>query len=182
MFSSKLRIGVVVCGFLTLALATGCSKKNKPDQDAVNPNNVLGASNVQDKDMNLNATGSDTAKIEGLYTVHFDYDKSSITPESRDLLVKDAKWLKGHKNKDLQIEGHCDRHGSLEYNMALGQRRATAVKKYLENLGVKANRLSTISYGKEKLLDVAETDEADAKNRRANFLPVDAPSTHMSQR
>jgi peptidoglycan-associated lipoprotein len=175
----RLKFGLI---FVLLSLAfvlavAGCAKKNKPDVDTSYSDALKSA--VQDKDMNFGATGSDSGQIEGLYSVHFDYDASNLTSEARDVLVKDATWLKQHQNKGLQIEGHCDRHGSTEYNLALGQRRANAVKKYLVNLGVQEKRLSTISYGKEKMLDVSETDEADIKNRRANFKPLeDSPKAN----
>lgn len=82
----------------------------------------------------------------------------------------------------LQVEGHCDRHGTEEYNLALGERRATVVEDYLLNLGVKKDRVSKISYGKEKLLDVADTEDADRLNRRTNFRPISSPPIHrMSQ-
>jgi peptidoglycan-associated lipoprotein len=72
----------------------------------------------------------------------------------------------------LQIEGHCDSRGSIEYNLALGERRAKSVRAYLVNLGVSAKRLSVISYGKEKPIVQGDSEEAMAKNRRANFLPL----------
>lgn len=172
-------LGVLVA---TVFLVTaGCAKKNKPDTS----NDLAGVSNrdsIQDKDMSFSSSGSDSGKIEGLYTIHFEYDKSNLTEENRGLLVKDAGWLKAHQNESLQIEGHCDRHGSTEYNMALGQRRADTVMHYLINLGVSKDRLTTISYGKEKMLDTAETEAADTANRRANFKPVDSPKVnHLSQ-
>jgi peptidoglycan-associated lipoprotein len=150
----------------SLILTVSCAKKQKPDMD----NSFSDA-----KEMSFDPSGSDSGKIDGLYTVHFDYDKSNLSNEDRDLLVKDADWLRHHSNKSFQIEGHCDRHGSIEYNLGLGQKRANAAKQYLVNLGVKADRILTTSYGKEQLLDDAETEAADIKNRRANFKPIDKP-------
>lgn len=165
----------IFCGIVSVAflITAGCAKKNKPDVSSLQGDANRGA--IQEKDLTFDATGSDSGKIDGLASIHFAYDKSSLTEESRATLVKDAHWLKAHTDKSLQIEGHCDRHGSIEYNLALGQRRAEAVKKYLVDLGLSQDRLSTISYGKEHLLDTAETEEADAQNRRANFKPVDSP-------
>jgi peptidoglycan-associated lipoprotein len=171
---------LVVCVIAFLAVA-GCAKKHKPDADS-DSSKTVSRENIQDKDMSFDPTGSDSGSIEGLYTVHFDYDKSNLTEESRNQLVKDANWLKHHLEKSMQIEGHCDRHGSIEYNLALGERRAKTVQTYLNNLGIPNNRLSTISYGKEKLLDSSETDQADFKNRRANFKPSESPAVKkMSQ-
>jgi peptidoglycan-associated lipoprotein len=158
-------------------MTSGCAKKQRPDINEAYSNAAL----TQDKDMNFDPAGSDSGKIEGLYTVHFDYDKSNLTEETRNQLVKDADWLRRHDNKGVQIEGHCDRHGSTEYNLALGQKRADTVMHYLVNLGIDKNRISTVSYGKEKMVDDAETDEADQKNRRANFYPVEtARINHLS--
>lgn len=170
MTQNSFKVMIVVA--LSIFLASGCAKKHKPDSDLAN---TLSRDAILDKDMNFDVSGSDSGKIEGLYTVHFDYDKSNLSEETKDLLVKDANWLKHHSNKSLQIEGHCDRNGSIEYNLGLGQRRAEAVKRYLLNLGISQHRISTISYGKERLLDSSESEAADAKNRRANFKPLDSP-------
>jgi len=82
--------------------------------------------------------------------VFFDYDKSDIKAEGRQVLQRQADWLKKYSNVTVTVEGHCDERGTREYNLALGERRATAVKKMLVALGVPASRVSTISYGKER--------------------------------
>jgi peptidoglycan-associated lipoprotein len=152
----------------------GCHK-NQPDQPAV-PDTNLGQTapsedtNVQNKDLSFDAQGSDSGSIAGLNTVHFAYDKSNIDSEARATIQKNVAWMKSHAGSTLQIEGHCDRHGSIEYNLALGERRAKAVRSYMVNLGASGKHLTTISYGKEKPLDSGETESADAKNRRANFV------------
>ena len=73
-------------------------------------------------------------------------------------------------NIHVQIEGHCDQRGGIQYNLALGEKRAEAVKKYLIGLGVGGSRIQTISYGKEHLLDSSSTEDAYSRNRRANFV------------
>lgn len=159
---------------LMLVFIVGCpAKKPKPDESAASAGNsgTVDDKSIQKKDMAFDATGSDSGQIEGLYTIHFPYDKSTLTEKDRGLLAKDAQWIKAHQGTTVQIEGHCDRHGSQEYNLALGERRAKAVQSYLENMGVDKDSLTIISYGKEKMLDSAETDAADGKNRRANFVP-----------
>lgn len=85
---------------------------------------------------------------------------------------ENAKWLKANSNANLQLEGHCDVRGSIEYNLALGERRAKAAKSYLVGLGVDASRLSVISYGKERLLDEGDSESAHSRNRRVNFVPI----------
>jgi peptidoglycan-associated lipoprotein len=98
--------------------------------------------------------------------VFFDYDKSDIKPEGRQILQRQSDWLKKYSNVTVTIEGHCDERGTREYNLALGERRATAVKKMLLALGVAANRVSTISYGKERPAVPGSTEAAWAQNRR----------------
>ena len=101
--------------------------------------------------------------------IRFAFDKSTIEPEAREILKKLADWLLMNKSSSLAIEGHCDERGTVEYNLALGQRRADAAMKYLMDLGVARARMATISYGKERPLDPGHNEEAWAKNRRANF-------------
>lgn len=105
-----------------------------------------------------------------LKDVFFDFDKSDVRDDARDTLKANADWIKAHPAAKVQIEGHCDERGTNEYNLALGERRANAVKKYLSSLGVEADRLYTISYGEELPIDPGHAEEAWAKNRRAHFL------------
>jgi peptidoglycan-associated lipoprotein len=98
--------------------------------------------------------------------VFFDFDKSDIKPEGQKTLEKQAAWLKKYPNVTVTVEGHCDDRGTREYNLALGERRATAVKKALVALGIPANRISTISYGKERPAVVGDNEAAWAQNRR----------------
>jgi len=105
-----------------------------------------------------------------LKDIHFDFDRYDVRPQDTELLKQDAAWLAKAPNAKIQIEGHCDERGTSEYNLALGERRANSTKKYLISLGVKADRISTITYGKERPLDPAHTEEAWAKNRRAHSI------------
>jgi peptidoglycan-associated lipoprotein len=103
----------------------------------------------------------------------FDYDKSDIRDDARAALTKDADALKAifadFPDATITIEGHCDERGSAEYNLALGDRRATAAKDFLTQLGVPADKLKTISYGKERPQCTDHTEECWQKNRRAHF-------------
>jgi peptidoglycan-associated lipoprotein len=98
--------------------------------------------------------------------VFFDFDKSDMKPEGRQVLQRQADWLKKYPNVTVTVEGHCDERGTREYNLALGERRASAVKKMLVALGIPANRVSTISYGKERPAVVGSNEAAWAQNRR----------------
>jgi len=99
--------------------------------------------------------------------VFFAFDRSDITPEARRTLERQAEWLKRYPNVTVTIEGHCDERGTREYNLALGERRATAAKNVLVALGIPANRITTISYGKERPAVVGSNESAWAQNRRA---------------
>ena len=102
--------------------------------------------------------------------VRFDFDKSEVREDARKTCQVVADYLKKNPKAMLQIEGHCDDRGTAEYNLALGDRRATAVMTYLVSLGVSKGALSTVSFGKERPLDTGHDEEAWAKNRRAHFV------------
>jgi peptidoglycan-associated lipoprotein len=102
--------------------------------------------------------------------IHFDFDKFALKPEARSILKKQADWLSKNKDYKVRIEGNCDERGTVEYNLALGERRAKEAMKFLVELGVDAIRIKTISYGKEKPLDPGHEEEAWAKNRRDHFV------------
>jgi peptidoglycan-associated lipoprotein len=98
--------------------------------------------------------------------VFFGFDKSDLTPEARATLDRQAAWLNQYPRVTISIEGHADERGTREYNLALGERRADAVKKYLTARGVDANRVATISYGKERPQVLGSNEAAWAQNRR----------------
>jgi len=105
--------------------------------------------------------------------VYFALDMSDLSPETRSTLGSHAEMLKANPGVSLMIEGHCDERGTIEYNLALGERRATSVKNYLVNLGVPASRLYTISYGKERPANPGHSEAAWAENRRAEFRIIE---------
>jgi peptidoglycan-associated lipoprotein len=100
-------------------------------------------------------------------TVYFDYDKTSLRPDSLPALSHIAEWMQRHPNAQIRIAGHADERGTREYNLALGDRRAAAVRAYLVSIGIPARRLETMSYGKERPVAVGSSEEFWAKNRRA---------------
>ena len=103
--------------------------------------------------------------------IYFDFDKYNIRPGDAEILNKDYGWMKGQPGK-VRIEGNCDERGTVEYNLALGQKRADAAKAYLVNLGADPKKLEPVSYGKEKPVDPGHNEAAWAKNRRDNFTPL----------
>lgn len=101
---------------------------------------------------------------------YFDTNKSDLRPDACDILSADASWLKDHPSVKLLVEGHCDERNTEEYNLALGWRRANAVKAYIASLGVAADRISTISYGEERPFATCHNESCWWQNRRAHFL------------
>jgi peptidoglycan-associated lipoprotein len=104
--------------------------------------------------------------------IFFDYDSSSVNGDSQQTLERQAAWLKQYGSMNVTIEGHCDERGTREYNLALGERRASAAKKYLVGLGIPASRISTISYGKERPAVIGSDESAWSQNRRAVTVVV----------
>jgi peptidoglycan-associated lipoprotein len=102
--------------------------------------------------------------------IYFDYDKYNLKPEAQEILKKGAPAYLKYRDYKLVVEGHCDERGTAEYNLALGEKRATEAAKYLFDLGIEKERIKTISYGKEMPLDKGHDEAAWAKNRRAHFV------------
>lgn len=165
---------IVILAIVALA-GVSCGKK-KADDAVTDVGATTGDtskdSGITNEKMNFDATGSDGGQISGLFTVNFDYDQATLSEESKKRLADNAKWMKSNPTVFMQIEGHCDERGSIEYNLALGERRAKSAKAYMAGLGIENKRLSVISYGKEKPLATGDTESAMAQNRRANFVPL----------
>ena len=116
-------------------------------------------------------TSSLTSSGEGgpLADIRFDLDSATLDESARATLDGHAVWLQSHRDTRVTVEGHCDARGTVEYNLALGDQRARAARDYLVSLGVAADRLRAVSFGKEQPVDPAPTEEAYAQNRRAHF-------------
>jgi len=109
----------------------------------------------------------------GLQPIYFDFDQSLIRNDAKPVMKANAAWLKANPKAKVRIEGNCDERGTIEYNQALGQRRATAAKKYLTDLGISAKRISLISYGKEKPACAQSTEDCWQTNRRDDLVTGD---------
>ena len=184
--------GMVVALGVVAMMAAGCAKEEvvKKDEPVVQQQTVKQQEPVkqvepvkqeepkqeapkQEAPKQEEASAAKASAAVALETVYFDFDKSDLRKDSRDVLSKNAEaLLKQVADAKIQIAGHCDERGSDEYNLALGERRAKSVAKYLTTLGVKADRISTISYGKEKPAVQGSDEAAWSKNRRAEFVIV----------
>ena len=150
---------------VSLLLMGGCAqmaKKNMGDMD-----DMIDESSTVDFDVNDDSDSSDLGPIQ---TVHFAFNSSALSRTSKMKLKRTASFLSNNESVELQIEGHCDERGGVQYNLALGERRARIVKQYLVSLGVTSRRLTTISYGKEKPVSSGSDEDSWKQNRRANFM------------
>lgn len=154
--------------FLVASLAiVGCSKKQTVD----NTDASAGSSApVTDSDINNSAADSDSGNAMGIQTIHFPYDSFEITGENKEILKNNIKILKDNPTVNVQIEGHCDDRGGIQYNLALGEKRANAVKSRITAGGIAGSRVTTISMGKDHPVAQGSDEETWAKNRRANFV------------
>jgi peptidoglycan-associated lipoprotein len=152
----------LLLGLLLLLAACSSAPEPAPGPQPLGPGGPGGigsASAAPGSQQDLDASAGDR--------VFFAFDRSDISPEARQTLSRQADWLRRYPNVTVTIEGHCDERGTREYNLALGERRAQAVKNVLVALGIPAGRISTISYGKERPAVVGSTEDAYAQNRRA---------------
>lgn len=156
---------------LLVMLATGCAGK-KPFWKKKEGKLGSGLEAISEEAIppELSAKGKDFVETESLGDVFFDYDRYNIRSDANKALKKNAKWLKRYPGVEVQIEGHCDERGTNEYNLALGQRRATSARNFLISLGVPAEKIYTISYGEERPFAQGHDEDSWSQNRRAHFL------------
>ncbi len=113
----------------------------------------------------------DQINSEGhLKRVNFDFDKYNVKEDMKPIIQRNADWLMKHKSVEISLQGHCDERGTVEYNVALGEKRADNVKTYLVSLGVSSNRINVVSFGKSKPLVRGNSEEANYQNRRVEFV------------
>src|SRR5690606_17919660 len=152
---------------LTLASAlavAGCAKK-APEQLPPTPQGTV--EQPQTSGPTPGSQAHFASVMRGADTIFFDTDEYGIDAEDQAALRQQAEYLRQYPNIRATIEGHCDERGTREYNIALGERRANAAKNYLVSLGISADRLTTVSYGKERPVAVGSNENAWAQNRRA---------------
>jgi peptidoglycan-associated lipoprotein len=168
---------VGVLALAALAVLPGCAGKKVTEEPVIQPEVVEETTALTGEDLPLVEQPENIVYIEpgaGTFEdIHFDFDRYNIRPQDEAVLRRIAGWLNDNDGVRVLIEGNCDERGTNEYNMALGEQRALAARRYLVGLGVAAARLATISYGEERPLDPRSTEEAWAKNRRDHFTVSD---------
>ncbi|MBJ26769.1 MAG: peptidoglycan-associated lipoprotein [Rhodospirillaceae bacterium] len=151
---------------LSDSVATSSTSDSDIDTDSIDSGSLESEIEVVDPSAPIPGTQEDLVQNVG-DRVFFGLDSATLSPQSRSVLDKQAKWLKLFPDVSITIEGHCDERGTREYNLALGEQRASAVRSYLIALGVEAQRLNTISYGKERPYALGHDEESWKSNRRS---------------
>jgi peptidoglycan-associated lipoprotein len=169
---------------LVFSLAVACKKKpqevpppppqtqEQPKVEKVEPP-VVQEPQLTEEELFLQKSLDQINREKPLGTIYFDYDKALIRDDARSTLDMNAAWLKKFKTAKILIEGHCDERGTEEYNLALGEKRAKATEDYLLSMGIPADRMKIISYGKSQPIDPGHNESAWALNRRAQFLVIE---------
>ena len=160
----KTRTQLIIASVFVILLAAGCPKKQAMKTGEPPPQTPQIAEPAKPP-----VDDTATAVPVEFRTVFFDLDKYDIRPDAKPLLAEAARLMRQYPQISLRLEGHCDERGTVEYNLALGERRANAVRDYLAGLGVERSRLATVSYGKERPADAGHDEAAWARNRRVEF-------------
>lgn len=178
---SKWTVFLAVTGAICI---TGCAKEQvvkkdevvppapatQPAQTAAKPEAPVAPQEVKAESPAQPAAAATDQLKTGLDKVFFAFDSPALSAAARDTLAKNAAYLKGNPGTKVRIEGNCDERGSDEYNLALGEKRAKEARQYLVTMGIAVQRLSTISYGKERPADPGHDEAAWSKNRRDEFV------------
>ena len=184
------RIAAIACAAILAVSVTACGKKAPPVAKPTTPPpaSSSGTSNrppapptpvSEPQPVPVEPSGADTLATRDLDVINknspfqplfFGYDQADVSGDGQQVLNGNAEIMKKYSTWIITIEGHADERGTAEYNLALGERRALAARNYLVSLGIPADRLRTVSYGKEFPFDPAHTEEAYSKNRRAHFV------------
>lgn len=189
--ASKFRVVAVILFACSLGLALGC-KSSAPQAEAIAPPEVEstpapeptpdvdeamvtdpGTQAIVSEQPTVESLPADLVSLNArgyLEDVFFETDSYVIGPSSRDHLAANASWLSTYPSIVILIEGHCDERNTREYNLALGERRASAVRDYLVFLGIDPERIRTISYGEERPFATGHSESAWSQNRRAHFV------------
>ena len=158
----RISTGLKFAAVAAVLVLAACTEKPKAVETAPPPV----SSSTSTTTSNIVPGSAEDLRVNVGDTVHFDYDQYAIKDEDRSTLQRQAAWLQKYPSVRVTVEGHCDERGTREYNLALGARRANAVKEYLVSLGVSTARVDTISYGKERPICTESDESCWAQNRR----------------
>ena len=159
----RFRTGAALSAVAAIALLSACTTKPQATQTPPPPTAMSQSSTTQSS---IIPGSAEDLRVNVGDTVHFDYDKSDVRDDDRGTLQRQAAWLQKYPQVRVVIQGNCDERGTREYNLALGARRANAVKEYLVSLGISGARVDTISYGKERPVCTESDESCWAQNRR----------------
>lgn len=158
----KILSALTLCSLMLISSSCSSTKKTSPGDSFAD-------SDFKPGELKLSGD-SDSGSAGSLQSVYFAFDSASLTEEAKNTLKNNTEYLKTQSTVKVQVEGHCDERGGVQYNLALSERRAKSIKDFIVALGVKSNRITTIGYGKERPVDLGHDDSAWAKNRRGNFV------------
>ena len=167
----RLAFSLVVLS-LVAGFATGCGPKKKPgpgDAESGLTDQKLPNGSLEALESGRRMPSGDTGPLKD---IRFAFDSYELDEQARQILRDNSDWLKDNTKVRVEIEGHCDERGTVEYNLALGAKRAKAAKDYLATLGVSSDRMTTISYGEELPLCSEHTEACWAENRRCHFVQL----------
>ncbi|NOY53940.1 MAG: peptidoglycan-associated lipoprotein Pal [Deltaproteobacteria bacterium] len=165
-------VGIIMFGLMVLLALSGCARnkaavKAETTSPSAEQQAATATKGIQESDVLTEEI--QPIQPKEMADVYFAYDRFDLSPEARSTLADNAAWMENHAGTTVVIEGHCDDRGSSQYNLALGDRRAKSAYNYLINLGVAADRISTISYGEEKPVCTEQTESCWSRNRRVHF-------------
>ena len=169
--SPRIATFALAVGLLSLIVAIGCASRKQVSTPVPEPTEPPVTETAPPPPTDTAPPPpSDEGTSTALADAYFDFDDASLRDDAKNALEGNAKYMERNSSVSVVVEGHCDERGSVEYNIALGEKRARAAKDFLVSYGVTASRVTTISYGKERPFDPGHSEEAWAKNRRAHFV------------
>lgn len=168
-----LTLGILAVAVVAMTTA-GC-RRRAPEvepRDRTEPPPVTTPTTTDDDRAREEAERRERAMVDLRVPIYFDFDRSELKPEARETLQRKAEVLRTYPEIRIRIEGHCDERGTVEYNLALGERRAEAARQYLIDLGIDPDRITTVSYGEERPAAEGSNEAAWSLNRRDEFIPI----------
>ncbi|HUP18894.1 MAG TPA: peptidoglycan-associated lipoprotein Pal [Gemmatimonadota bacterium] len=169
---------ILTLGTTTLVVALvalGCSRRQAetdPMRDRTEPPPTTTTPPVRDDGYDAERAAMERAMASIQQPIYFEFDQSDLSSMAREELQRKAEVLRAYPEIRVRIEGHCDERGTVEYNLALGERRAEAARGYLIDLGIDPDRMTTVSYGEERPAVMGSNEAAWSQNRRDEFVPL----------